>query len=90
MVEKSSNLSAHKARAIILISGQSAASAVELVDSILSTYNLEIMDQQKIQMANRLIAAFEIGFDPAHLGAIEKELAQALSPLGIDLAIDIL
>ena len=90
MIDSTAKSLRFKANAIVLISGKSELAAVELVEKILSSYTLDVLENQKIHMAGHLISAFHINFDPAHLSAIEEELGQALNPLNLDLAIELL
>ena len=80
----------YKGRAIILISGASQLSVVDEVLDVLKPYSLRVEDHQQILMAGRLIAAFEISFDPAHADAIEDDLSAQLKSKGFDIALEIL
>ena len=71
-----------KAQAIVLISGVDSPAASDTAKKILSSYNLNIADNQSISMAGRLILA--------HVPAIEDELRQELGKLDLDVAIEVI
>lgn len=79
-----------KGEALILISGLGNPEATAKARGVLSSYNLQILDQQSISIKGRLIAAFHIALDPAHAAAIEKELVETFTPLNLDIAIDLI
>jgi len=79
-----------KAQAIVLISGVDSPAASDTAKKILSSYNLNIADNQSISMAGRLILAILIDCDPAHVPAIEDELRQELGKLDLDVAIEVI
>lgn len=84
-----SSESPYKARAIILLSGRGQISVIDEAIEILNTYSLTIIERQDIDIAGLIISAIHIGFDPAHANAIEKELFDAMSPHGLDVALDL-
>lgn len=79
-----------KAQAIVLISGVDSPVASDTAKKILSSYNLNIADNQSISMAGRLILAILIDCDPAHVPAIEDELQQEFGKLDLDVAIEVI
>lgn len=80
----------YKGRAIVLLSGLSNESPTQAIEAVLRSYSLRIDGQQEITMAGRYIGAFELSLDPAHASAIENELHATFSPLGLDIALEIL
>ncbi len=79
-----------KAQAIVLISGVDSPAASDTAKKILSSYNLNIADNQSISMAGRLILAILIDCDPAHVPAIEDELQLEFGKLDLDVAIEVI
>ena len=83
-----------KSRAILLFSGPGDTPELErtkqTAHSTLAPFSLSIDDVQSINMAGRLIIAFLISCDAAHLAAIEKDLRESFTDSHIDVAAELL
>lgn len=80
----------YKAQAIILLSGRGQITVIDKALEILNSYSLKVIERQDINMAGLIISAIQIGFDPAHASAIEKELSDSMASHGIDVALDLI
>jgi len=73
---------------LILISGVDAPGVTQALFSALQEFSVEILDIEQVVIRGRLILTTLISLDPAHASAIEEELLAAITPLGLDLALD--
>ena len=73
---------------LILISGVDAPGVTQALFSALQEFSVEILDIEQVVIRGRLILTTLISLDPAHASAIEKDLLAAITPLGLDLALD--
>ncbi len=74
--------------ALILLSSDDEPGAEDSLRAILEPFTLKIVDVQKIALRGRLILALLITCDPAHVRAIETDLAEFGARTGFDVAID--
>ena len=73
---------------LILISGVDAPGVTQALFSALQEFSVEILDIEQVVIRGRLILTTLISLDPAHASAIEEDLLAAITPLGLDLALD--
>jgi phosphoserine phosphatase len=73
---------------LILISGVDAPGVTQALFSALQEFSVEILDIEQVVIRGRLILTTLISLDPAHASAIEEDLLVAITPLGLDLALD--
>ena len=73
---------------LILISGVDALGVTQALFSALQEFSVEILDIEQVVIRGRLILTTLISLDPAHASAIEEDLLAAITPLGLDLALD--
>ncbi len=73
---------------LILISGVDAPGVTQALFAALDPFSITILDIEQVVIRGRLILTTLISLDPAHAQAIETDLLDATSKLGLDLAID--
>jgi len=73
---------------LILISGVDAPGVTQALFAALDPFSITILDIEQVVIRGRLILTTLISLDPAHAQAIESDLLDATSKLGLDLAID--
>lgn len=73
---------------LILISGVDAPGVTQALFNALQEFSVEVLDIEQVVIRGRLILTTLISLDPAHASAIEKDLFAAITPLGLDLALD--
>jgi phosphoserine phosphatase len=73
---------------LILISGLDAPGVTQALFAALDPFSITILDIEQVVIRGRLILTTLISLDPAHAQAIETDLLDATSKLGLDLAID--
>lgn len=73
---------------LILISGVDAPGVTQALFAALDPFSITILDIEQVVIRGRLILTTLISLDPAHAQAIETDLIDATSKLGLDLAID--
>ncbi len=73
---------------LILISGVDAPGVTQALFAALEPFSITILDIEQVVIRGRLILTTLISLDPAHASAIEADLVEATSKLGLDLAID--
>ena len=73
---------------LILISGVDAPGVTQALFSAMQEFSVEILDIEQVVIRGRLILTTLISLDPAHASAIEEDLLAAITPLGLDLALD--
>ena len=73
---------------LILISGVDAPGVTQALFAALNPFSITILDIEQVVIRGRLILTTLISLDPAHAQAIETDLLDATSKLGLDLAID--
>lgn len=73
---------------LILISGVDAPGVTQALFAALEPFSITILDIEQVVIRGRLILTTLISLDPAHASAIEADLVQATTKLGLDLAID--
>lgn len=73
---------------LILISGVDAAGITEKLFNILAPFQLQIIDFEQVVIRDRLLLTVLINLDPAHEGALEKDLISAFANTDLDLAVD--
>ena len=73
---------------LILISGVDAPGVTQALFAALDPFSITILDIEQVVIRGRLILTTLISLDPAHAQAIEIDLLDATSKLGLDLAID--
>ena len=73
---------------LILISGVDAPGVTQALFAALYPFSITILDIEQVVIRGRLILTTLISLDPAHAQAIETDLLDATSKLGLDLAID--
>ena len=73
---------------LILISGVDAPGVTQALFAALDPFSITILDVEQVVIRGRLILTTLISLDPAHAQAIETDLLDATSKLGLDLAID--
>ena len=87
-------MSDYKSKAVILASGPGDAlqrdQVLSLIEDALKPFTLSILESQSIALSSRVIIGVEIGLDPAHAGAIESEIQEALKTKNFDVALDLL
>ncbi len=74
--------------ALILLSSNDEAGVEDSLRAVLEPFSLSILEVQKIALRGRLILALLIACDPAHVRAIEDDLAAFGESTGFDVAID--
>ena len=73
---------------LILISGVDAPGVTQALFAALEPFSITILDIEQVVIRGRLILTTLISLDPAHARAIEADLIEATTKLGLDLAID--
>ncbi len=73
---------------LILISGVDAPGVTQALFAALEPFSITILDIEQVVIRGRLILTTLISLDPAHASAIEADLIEATTKLGLDLAID--
>ena len=73
---------------LILISGVDAPGVTQALFAALEPFSITILDIEQVVIRGRLILTTLISLDPAHARAIETDLIEATTKLGLDLAID--
>jgi phosphoserine phosphatase len=73
---------------LILISGVDAPGVTQALFAALEPFSIKILDIEQVVIRGRLILTTLISLDPAHATAIETDLIEATTKLGLDLAID--
>ena len=73
---------------LILISGVDAPGVTQALFAALEPFSITILDIEQVVIRGRLILTTLISLDPAHATAIETDLIEATTKLGLDLAID--
>ena len=73
---------------LILISGVDAPGVTQALFAALEPFSITILDIEQVVIRGRLILTTLISLDPAHAIAIETDLLEATTKLGLDLAID--
>ena len=73
---------------LILISGVDAPGVTQALFASLEPFSITILDIEQVVIRGRLILTTLISLDPAHARAIETDLIEATTKLGLDLAID--
>lgn len=73
---------------LILVSGVDAAGITEKLFNILAPFQLQIIDFEQVVIRDRLLLTVLINLDPAHEGALEKDLISAFENTDLDLAVD--
>ena len=73
---------------LILISGVDAPGVTQALFAALEPFSITILDIEQVVIRGRLILTTLISLDPAHARAIETDLFEAATKLGLDLAID--
>lgn len=73
---------------LILISGVDAPGVTQALFASLEPFSIAILDIEQVVIRGRLILTTLISLDPAHAKAIETDLIEATTKLGLDLAID--
>ena len=73
---------------LILISGVDAPGVTQALFAALEPFSITILDIEQVVIRGRLILTTLISLDPAHAIAIESDLLEATTKLGLDLAID--
>jgi phosphoserine phosphatase len=73
---------------LILISGVDAPGVTQALFAALEPFSITILDIEQVVIRGRLILTTLISLDPAHASAIEADLVEATTKLGLDLAID--
>ena len=73
---------------LILISGVDAPGVTQALFTALEPFSITILDIEQVVIRGRLILTTLISLDPAHARAIEADLIEATTKLGLDLAID--
>lgn len=73
---------------LILISGVDAPGVTQALFATLEPFSITILDIEQVVIRGRLILTTLISLDPAHASAIEADLVEATTKLGLDLAID--
>ena len=73
---------------LILLSGVDAPGVTQSLFETLSPFSLTILDMEQVVIRGRLILTALISLDPAHSDAIEEDLLQLGTRLGLDVAID--
>ena len=73
---------------IALISGRSQESIKERFLSALKDFVIDVKSAQEILIEGRVILAISLFCDPAHIGAIEKDISLLAETLNLDLAFD--
>ena len=73
---------------LILISGVDAPGVTQALFAALEPFSITILDIEQVVIRGRLILTTLISLDPAHARAIEADLIDATTKLGLDLAID--
>jgi len=73
---------------LILISGVDAPGVTQALFASLEPFSITILDIEQVVIRGRLILTTLISLDPAHARAIETDLIEATTNLGLDLAID--
>ena len=73
---------------LILISGVDAPGVTQALYAALEPFSITILDIEQVVIRGRLILTTLISLDPAHARAIETDLIEATTKLGLDLAID--
>ena len=71
-----------------LISGVDAPGVTQALFAALEPFSITILDIEQVVIRGRLILTTLISLDPAHARAIEADLIEATTKLGLDLAID--
>lgn len=74
--------------ALILVTSQIKPEIEERVLEALAPFAIKILDQQSMTIRDRYFLAILFALDRAHAKAIEKDLYEMASGIGIDLAID--
>jgi phosphoserine phosphatase len=73
---------------LILISGVDAPGVTQALFAALEPFSITVLDIEQVVIRGRLILTTLISLDPAHAIAIETDLLEATTKLGLDLAID--
>ena len=73
---------------LILISGIDKPGVTQALFETLQPFSVKVLDIEQVVIRGRLILTTLISLDPAHAQAIEKDLIDTTSQLGLDLAID--
>jgi phosphoserine phosphatase len=73
---------------LILISGVDAPGVTQALFAALEPFSITILDIEQVVIRGRLILTTLVSLDPAHARAIETDLIEATTKLGLDLAID--